>query len=256
VEGKRRKIMETTLLLCALFFIGATLYSSVGHAGASAYLAAMALVGVAPAEMKPIALVLNICVASLGVWRYSRAGFSDWKMLWPFLIGSVPLAFIGGSLEISDKIYKIILGIILLIGAARLLMPGDIKPVAKLTPPGKPVSAGIGAGIGFLAGLTGTGGGIFLSPVLIFTNWASVRVASGIASGFILANSIAGLAGQLLKHKNPIAALPPEIPVYAAIVLLGGWIGTTLGTGKLATRNVLRALGVVLIVAGGKLVLG
>jgi uncharacterized protein len=248
--------LEAILLLCLLFFIGAALYSSVGHAGASAYLAAMALVGVAPAEMKPIALVLNICVASLGVWRYSRAGFSDWKMLWPFLVGSIPLAFIGGSLEIPDKTYKIILGIILLIGAVRLLMPGDIKPVVQWRPPAKPVSAALGAAIGFLAGLTGTGGGIFLSPVLIFTNWASVRISSGIAAGFILANSIAGLAGQLMKAKNPIAALPPEIPLYAVIVLLGGLIGTTLGTGKLATRNVLRALGVVLIVAGGKLVLG
>jgi uncharacterized protein len=248
--------LETILLLGLLFFIGATLYSSVGHAGASAYLAAMALVGVAPAEMKPIALVLNIFVASLGVWRYSRAGFSDWKMLWPFLIGSIPLAFIGGSLDIPDRAYKITLGVFLLIGAARLLLPGEIKPVLNLLPPNKPVSAIIGASIGFLAGLTGTGGGIFLSPVLIFTSWASVRIASGIAAGFILANSMAGLAGQLLKNKNPIDALPPEIPLYVAIVLIGGWIGTTLGTGKLATRNVLRALGVVLIVAGGKLVLG
>ncbi len=248
--------MTTVLLLCLLFFIGASLYSSVGHAGASAYLASMALVGLAPAEMKPIALVLNICVASLGVWRYSRAGFADWKLLWPFLIGSIPLAFIGSRLEISEHSYKLALGIVLLIGAARLLMPGDVKPVMHLTPPNKPVSAAVGAFIGLLAGITGTGGGIFLSPVLIFTNWASVRVASGIASGFILANSISGLTGQLLKHKNPIAALPPEIPIYIVIVLLGGWIGTTLGTSKLATRNVLRALGLVLIVAGGKLVVG
>jgi uncharacterized protein len=248
--------LETILLLGLLFFIGATLYSSVGHAGASAYLAAMALVGIAPAEMKPIALVLNICVASLGLWRYSRAGFSDWKMLWPFLIGSVPLAFVGSSIDIPDRAYKIILGIILLIGAARLLLPGDIRPMLKLSAPGKPVSAVIGAAIGFLAGLTGTGGGIFLSPVLIFTSWAGVRVASGIAAGFILANSIAGLAGQLMRSKNPLETLPPEIPLYAVIVLVGGWIGTTLGTGKLATRNVLRALGIVLIVAGGKLVLG
>jgi uncharacterized protein len=248
--------METTLILCCLFFIGATLYSSVGHAGASAYLAAMALIGIAPVEMKPIALILNICVASLGVWRYSRAGFSDWKILWPFLIGSIPLAFIGSSLEVSDRIYKLILGIILLFGAVRLLLPWDIRPLKNIVAPSKPVSAGIGGIIGLLAGLTGTGGGIFLSPVLIFTNWASVRVASGVASGFILANSIAGLTGQLLKHKNPIAALPPEIPLYVTVVLLGGWIGTALGTSKLATRNLLRALGLVLLVAGGKMFIG
>jgi uncharacterized protein len=248
--------METTLLLCVLFFIGATLFSSVGHAGASAYLAAMALVGVAPSEMKPIALVLNVFVASLGLWRYRRAGFSDWKMLWPFLVGSIPLAFIGGGLEIPDRTYKIILGIVLLFGAARLLLPGEIKPLAQWQTPSKPISAIIGSLIGLMAGLTGTGGGIFLSPVLIFTSWASVRVASGIASGFILANSLAGLAGQLFKNKNPIAALPPEIPIYIAVVVFGGLIGTTLGTGKLASRNVLRALGVVLVVAGGKLVLG
>ncbi len=247
--------METTLILCALFFIGATLFSSVGHAGASAYLASMALVGVAPAEMKPIALVLNVFVASLGVWRYRRAGFSDWKMLWPFLIGSIPLAFIGGGLEIPDRVYKIILGIVLLIGAARLLLPGDIKPLAQWRAPSKPVSAIIGSLIGLLAGLTGTGGGIFLSPVLIFTSWASVRIASGIAAGFILANSLAGLAGQLYKNKNPIAALPPEIPIYIIVVVLGGIIGTTLGTGKLASRNVLRALGIVLSVASVKMIL-
>lgn len=248
--------MEAVLLLGLLFFIGAALYSSVGHAGASAYLAAMALVGTAPAEMKPIALVLNICVAALALWRYGRAGFSSWTLLWPFLIGSIPLAFIGGSLDIPDRAYKITLGIILLIGAARLLLPGDIKPVLKLLPPNKPISALIGAAIGLLAGLTGTGGGIFLSPILIFTSWASVRVASGIAAGFILANSLAGLAGQLMRSKNPLAALPQEIPIYILVVLVGGWIGTTLGTRKLASRTVLRALGLVLIIAGGKLVLG
>jgi uncharacterized protein len=237
------------LLLAACMFLGAALYTSVGHAGASAYIALMALFGVAPAVMRPTALALNILVASFTSFRYVRAGMFRWRVVWPFLLGAMPLAFIGGAIQLPGAYYRPIVGIVLLLGAARLLSPKELATNAEPRDP--PVWAGVagGAAIGLLSGLTGTGGGIFLSPLLLFLGWSATKPASGVAAVFILCNSIAGLAGNMAIVK----ALPPNLPLFAASVLLGAILGTTFGI-QFASPTILKALGLVLIIAGFKLI--
>jgi uncharacterized protein len=236
------------LLLAAGMFCGAVLYSSVGHAGASSYIALMALFGVAPAVMRPTALALNILVATLASIRYLSADLFRWRVVWPFMIGAVPFAFLGGAIQIPGAYYRPIVGAVLLVSGARLLWPRELAANREPTDP--PILIGIlfGAAIGFLAGLTGTGGGIFLSPLLLFAGWSSTKTASGIAAVFILGNSIAGLMGNVAI----VRALPPDLPYYAAAVLLGAVIGTTLGI-RWQPPMVLKALGLVLIIAGLKL---
>lgn len=236
------------LLLAACMFLGAMLYSTVGHAGASAYLALMALFGMSPLVMRPTALVLNILVASLASLRYSRAGLFRWRTLWPFLLGAMPFALLGGSLQIPGEIYRPLVGAVLWLAAARLLWPREISAVAEPGDPPVLIGILIGAGIGFLSGLTGTGGGIFLSPVLLFLGWSNPKVASGVVAVFILCNSIAGLAGNVAS----VEALPPNLPLFAGSVLAGGLIGTTLGI-RFGSAMILKALGLVLVVAGVKL---
>ena len=183
------------LLLAALFFAAALLYSSVGHAGASAYLAAMALVGVPPAIMRPTALILNLFVATIVTVRFARAGHLPWRSLVPLAIGSVPAAFIGGSIDLPGEVYRLLVAAVLLVGAWRLATAPALADDADH--PGVPWLAGIasGAAIGLLAGLTGTGGGIFLTPLLVLAGWTGTRDAAGLSGSFILVNSIAGLAG-------------------------------------------------------------
>ncbi len=239
-----------TLALALGMFAGAALYASVGHAGASAYIALMALAGLPQPVMRPTALVLNIIVASLGATRFARAGLVDLRTLWPLLLGSIPMAILGGSLTLPGTYYKPVVGCILLVAALRLLWPGLQKPNGRTICP-MPVSAGIasGAGIGLLSGLTGTGGGIFLSPLLLFFGWAAPRQASGIAVVFILCNSLAGLMGNIAS----VQSLPADLPWFAAAVLLGALAGTQMGIKNLPPDAILKALGIVLIIAGMKL---
>jgi uncharacterized membrane protein YfcA len=242
--------LQTELLLAACLFLGAVLYTSVGHAGASAYIAIMALFGVAPGVMRPTALVLNILVASLTSFRYLKAGLFRWRTLWPVLVGAIPMAFVGGSTQLPGQFYRPLVGVILLIAAARLLWPGELRSTRE-APSEMPIVWGIvsGIGIGFLSGLTGTGGGIFLSPLLLFMGWSETRKASGISAVFILCNSSAGLLGNWAS----VRALPPDLPLFAGAVLVGAVIGTTLGI-RLATPAILKALGLVLVIAGLKLI--
>ncbi len=238
------------LLLAALFFAAALLYSSVGHAGASAYLAAMALVGVLPETMRPTALVLNLFVATIVVVRFHRAGHLPWRHLLPLAIGSVPMAFIGGSIQLPGEIYRPLVAVVLLAGAVRLgtSRVSDDDPA----PPGVPMAAGVasGAGIGLLAGLSGTGGGIFLTPLLVLTRWTGTRAAAGLSGAFILVNSVAGIAGLLRGGM----AVPPEIPAWIAAVVSGGLIGSRLGSARFTILNLRRALAFVLVLAAAKLV--
>jgi hypothetical protein len=229
-------------------FLGAVLYSSVGHAGASAYLALMALFGVPAAVMRPTALVLNILVASLTSLRYVRAGLFRWRVLWPFLLGAAPFAFFGGSIQVPGDIYRPLVGAVLWLSAARLLWPREIRAVTN--PHDPPILTGvlIGMGIGFLSGLTGTGGGIFLSPLLLFLGWSNPKVASGVAAVFILVNSVAGLSGNLAS----VQELPANLPLFAGSVLAGAVAGTTLGI-RFDAKVIVKALGLVLGVAGFKL---
>lgn len=242
--------IDPDIVLAVLMFLGAALYTSVGHAGASVYLALMALFGVAPEVMRPTALVLNILVSSFTSVRFVSAGFFKWRALWPFLAGALPMAFLGGSVQLPGAFYKPLVGVVLLIAAVRLLWPRELKTNADPIDP--PVIPAIlcGVGIGFLSGLTGTGGGIFLSPILLFMGWSATRTASGIAAVFILGNSTFGLLGNLAS----VNAVPAELPMYVIAVLAGAVVGTTLGIKKLPVDGIVKALGVVLIIAGLKLI--
>src|SRR5687768_13235300 len=164
--------VEMLVMLTAGVFVVALLYSSVGHAGASGYIAVMTLLSLAPAEIKPIALALNILVASIGSWQFWRAGHFSWSLFWPFALLSVPFAFVGGYLDLPTQVFKVIVGIVLLVSAAQFL----VRPPAEgeSHAPARPLAMGVGAGLGLLSGMTGTGGGIFLTPLLIFLDRKSV----------------------------------------------------------------------------------
>jgi uncharacterized membrane protein YfcA len=239
----------SVLLLAACMFLGAALYTSVGHAGASAYIALMALFGIAPAVMRPTALALNILVSAFTSFRFVSAGLFRWRTLWPFLIGAVPFAFLGGSVHLPGAYYRPLVGAVLLFSGARLLWVRELK--SNTDPRDAPVWAGVlcGIAIGFLSGLTGTGGGIFLSPLLLFLGWSETRTASGVAAVFIFCNSIAGLLGNLAI----VRSLPPDLWIYAIAVSLGAIAGTMLGT-QWRPMMILKALGCVLIIAGLKLI--
>jgi len=244
-------VVNEVVLLALAFFAAAMLYSSVGHAGASGYLAAMALVGVGPAMMRPTALALNILVASIVTIRFHLAGHVRWRALVPFLIGSIPLAFIGGALVLPAAIYKPIVGVVLLVAAAQLLRTASRAGEGHTKPTSIPSIPAVvaGAGIGLLSGLTGTGGGIFLTPLILFAGWSEARVAAGISAAFILANSISGLLGNVVS----VQALPPELPTWLLAAAAGGLLGAELGARRLGTPALRRALAVVLVIAGLKL---
>lgn len=244
--------MATEILLAVAILLMAALYSSVGHAGASGYLAAMALLAVSPDVMKPTALALNVLVATIASVRFYRAGFFSWRVLLPFAATSVPFAFLGGSLSLPGNVYQKIVGVVLLFAAYRLWVharaqsEGEVKKL-PLVP-----ALAFGAGIGFLSGMTGVGGGIFLSPLLLILGWSETRQTSGVAAAFILVNSVAGLAGHVASVKN----IPGEIYLWGIAAVCGALIGTELGRRRLATPTLRRVLSVVLVIAGLKLALG
>jgi uncharacterized membrane protein YfcA len=240
----------TVATIAVLMGLAALLYSTVGHGGASAYLAIMALFAVSPETMRPTALALNLVVAGLGSWRYWRAGQTDLKLLAMFAVTAVPAAFIGGGIDIAPNVYRPLVGVLLWFAAVRLFWHPSELAVRAIKPVPVMVALPIGAGLGLLAGLTGTGGGIFLSPLLILFGWADARRTSGIAAGFILVNSMAGLAGNVASMR----ALPSELPIFAAAVILGAIFGTWLGTGRLPKQRLLQGLGLVLVIAGAKLI--
>lgn len=243
--------VSETLIITILFFASAALYASVGHAGASAYLAVMGLYNFAPSVMKPTALSLNILVAAVATFKFYRAGLFSWRLFWPFAVASVPAAFIGGATVLPAQWYRIVVGVVLLY-AAVWMFSSSLKPLPREThPPALWVALMVGLGLGFLSGLTGVGGGIFLSPLMLYMTWADTRATSGVAAPFILVNSIAGLAG----HFSSVAQLPPNIVIWGVAVLLGGLIGATYGSRRAAPPVLRRLLAVVLVVASVKLIL-
>ncbi|MEW5967778.1 MAG: sulfite exporter TauE/SafE family protein [Pseudomonadota bacterium] len=243
---------ELALWLIPTLFAGALLYATVGHGGASAYLAIMALAGMAPAEMKPIALMLNIVVAGIGTYKYVRAGCFDARLLGWFALFSLPLAYLGGGLVLPDAWFKPVVGVVLLFAAWRMLSPAMVVADSQVTRAPLAGIAVAGAGMGFLSGLTGVGGGIFLSPLVLLLGWASTRATSGVAAAFILLNSIAGLAGFLTHGALPQASV---LPWWALAVAAGGWLGAEFGSRRLAPPWIRKLLALVLVIAGSKLVL-
>jgi uncharacterized membrane protein YfcA len=239
----------TVAWLALLFALGAALYSSVGHGGASAYIAAMALFSVAPETMKPTALALNLLVAGFGTLRYWSRGLTNWRLVLAFAATATPAAFIGGGIHLPAIYYKPLVGILLWLAAARLLLQPQFLAERAVHSPAISLTLPAGAVLGLLAGLTGTGGGIFLSPLIILNAWEEPRHTSGVVAAFIFLNSVAGLAGNLAS----VGHLPHELPIFLGAVAGGAILGTWLGVERLPRAWLLRALGLVLLVAGAKL---
>lgn len=238
-------------LLSGLILLVAMLYSSVGHGGASGYIAVMALFGIAPAVMKPAALVLNVLVSAMGTYRLHRAGLVNWKALIRLSAASIPMAFIGGTIQLPGEWYRRLVGVVLAAAAARLLIdPRETRPAQSAITPPIPAALVTGGGIGLLSGLTGVGGGIFLSPFLVLFGWAGARQTSGITAPFILVNSLAGLAGNIVA----VRSLPIELSYFAVAALAGALIGTQLGIRWLSPGTLLRVLAAVLLIAAVKFV--
>lgn len=242
---------ELLFAIAALMGLAAILYSMVGHGGASAYIAIMALVAVAPETMRPTALALNLVAAGIATWRYASAGQINWRLLAMFVVAAAPAAFVAGSIPISDSFYRPLVGVLLWIAAIRLFWNPAAMAGREPKPPRLVVALPVGAGLGVLAGLTGTGGGIFLSPLILLLGWEDARRTSGVAAAFILINSAAGLAGNYAS----LGHLPSGLPVLAGAVAVGAIIGSWLGSRRLDKRRVLQGLGLVLLIAGAKLVL-
>lgn len=246
-------IMNTydSLFLSLLIFSAAVLYSTVGHGGASGYLAAMALVGLAPGVMKPTALSLNILVSLIATVGFYRSGGLSWSIFLPFAATSVPFAFLGGSLSLPGPFYRPIIGLVLFFAAFQLFRYTQKK--GETYSKALPIPAAIlwGAVIGMLSGLTGVGGGIFLSPLLLFMGWAGPREAAGVSAAFIFVNSIAGILGYYSK----IHSLPQTTLFLALAAIAGGFIGSGLGSRHFSNMTLRRLLAAVVAIAGLKFIL-
>ena len=242
--------MSVSLLLAlsACILAMAILYSSVGHGGASGYIAILALFSLSPAAFKPTALGLNILVSAIATVYFSHAGHFSWRLFWPFAATSIPFSFLGGTLRLPTHVYQPLVGIVLLASAYRLFPRKDRETAGEFRPS---VTAAliVGAILGFLSGLTGVGGGIFLSPLLLLLGWARVKEVSAVAALFILVNSIAGLLG----HIGSLQTMPRYLPILAVAALAGGIAGSFFGSSRIPEPGIVRALSVVLIIAGFKL---
>mgnify|MGYP000261200095 CR=1 FL=1 len=238
------------ILFLVLLFVVASLYASVGHGGASGYLALMALFGFAQYTMKSTALTLDLFVSAISFYSFYKNGYFKFKVLLPFIIGSIPLAFIGARINIDTGIYKTILGIFLLIAVARFFFsPGEDFKKTKASVFW--VASAIGAVIGFFSGMIGIGGGIILSPLLLLLHWSNVKETAGISAMFIFLNSIAGLSGLYFNNSfSPNS----HILVWVVIGLAGGTVGGFLSSNKLSHMKLKYLLASVLLVAGFKLI--
>ncbi len=239
-------VHETILLACC-FFLVAMLYGSVGHGGASGYLAVMAFAGMAPVVMRPTALTLNLLVAGMSMFAFARAGHFRGLYFWPFILTSVPFAWLGARLELPSPIFKALLGFALVCAAVRFFIPASPSQEERRPFLGWMFLAG--AVIGLISGLIGVGGGIFLTPLLLLCGWCGTKTAAAVSAPFIVINSMTGLAANpsLLQH------LPPAWPLLAACVVGGGFLGARWGSGLARIPQFRTALGAVLLIASAKL---
>jgi len=236
------------MLIIIAIFVVAVMYSSVGHGGASGYLAVMAFWAVTPEVIRPTALVLNLFVASIGTIQFYRAGYFSWRIFLPFAAASIPMAFVGGTIHLPTNVYKVVLGIVLILAALRLAI--KLKNDDEVKEPPIVVCLLIGAVVGLLSGMVGVGGGIFLTPILLLMHWSETRVAAGVSVLFILVNSAAGLVGQYTK--GALDGLPPGVWIWIAAAVAGGILGSTLGSRKFDSITLRRVLALVLLFAGVK----
>ena len=209
----------------------------------------MSLFSIAPADIKPTALVLNILVACIGTWQFWRAGYFSWRLFWPFALLAVPMAFVGGYVNLPTHIFKVLVGVVLLFAASRFLLhQTDDSVVGE---PSRPTAISLGAGLGLLSGLTGTGGGIFLTPLLLFKRWARTKTAAAVSALFILLNSVSGLLGNLTSTRR----FPSFALILAVAAIVGGAAGSYFGSRRFDHKLIKRLLAVVLVIAGTKLIL-
>lgn len=226
----------------------AALYASVGHGGASGYLVVMALFGVSATVMRPTALILNVLVSLLATVMFARAGQIRCRILMPFIVASVPMAFLGGTRTLQDSSFRIVMAVVLVFVAVRLFVPARQRPTRTLS---LPIALAVGAVIGVLSGLIGVGGGIFLTPLLILCGWSTPREAAAVSAPFILVNSMAGLAGMMTQGIH----CEHWIWWACAAVAVGGWIGAQWSIRGASQRTMRVLLGVVILVAAMKFVL-
>jgi len=241
-------MQENMYLFYGLLFVIAFLYASVGHGGASGYLALMAIFSFSPQVMKPTALLLNLFVSTVSFIQFYRGGHFKWKIFLPFAIASVPMAFVGGLITIDGTIYKKILGLLLIIPVIRFLFFSNIK-VEEKKESNIALSVLIGALIGFLSGLIGIGGGIILSPVLLLLKWTDQKQTAAISAAFIFVNSLSGLFGQLKKG----IYFSADMYAYVAIAFVAGLCGAYFGSLKFRQTILKNTLGLVLALAAYKL---
>jgi uncharacterized membrane protein YfcA len=233
-----------------MLFVVAFLYSSVGHGGASGYLAVMAIAGISPMLMKSTALILNLFVAGVAFISFYKAGHFKFRILWPFGITSMPMAFLSAQISIQPALYKILLGICLLIAITWMILKPKLndRPVKE---PSLLVALAAGAILGFVSGVIGIGGGILLSPLLILLNWSTIKQTAGISAAFIVLNSMSGLAGLVQKGLS----LDSHSILWIIAAFTGGILGSFIGSRKLSVEGMKYTLAGVLFFAAIKLFL-
>lgn len=225
------------------------LYASVGHGGASGYLALMALFSFAPEVMKPTALLLNIFVSAIAFYYYYKEGFFNRKLFIPFAIASIPMAFFGGMIEVDASLYKKILGVLLIFAILKMLNVFG-KESTKIKDIKLWQGIVVGGIIGFFSGLIGIGGGIILTPIILLLHWGKMKEAAAVSALFIWVNSTSGLVGQISSG----VLINIESFALVAIAIVGGFFGAYLGSKKMNNQNLRYLLAIVLVIASVKLI--
>lgn len=246
--------METeTIWLAAAFLLIAALYSSVGQAGASGYIAVMALYGFAPASMKTTALALNLLVAAIASYHFLRNGRLAWRDVYPFAVLGFPFSLIGGAIQLPHAVYYPVVGVVLIASAFQMARSALARSASvshePTTPPFLPALA-TGAIIGFVSGTTGTGGGVFLAPVILAMNWATARRTAAVTAVYNLINSAAALIGAHALW----GALPAALPLWLVVAAIGGMLGASLGSRYLSDRWLCGILALLLLFSGLKMI--